>query len=96
MKIGTLENFLVDCLMRKAKNWRKCKILFEQKCAVVFLDILYLKDYLCFYFLFRKQGEIPYVIPLGGSNTLGTFGIINSFAELIEQVGSDSNSFYFL
>lgn len=75
--------------MRKAKNWRKCKILFEQKCAVVFLDILYLKDYLCFYFLFRKQGEIPYVIPLGGSNTLGTFGIINSFAELIEQVGSD-------
>lgn len=33
----------------------------------------------------KKQGEIPYIIPLGGSNNLGTFGIISSFLELMEQ-----------
>jgi len=39
-----------------------------------------------FVYVFRKQGERPYVIPLGGSNSIGTYGIINSFQELIEQV----------
>jgi len=33
----------------------------------------------------RKRGETPYIIPLGGSNNLGTFGIINSFIELMNQ-----------
>lgn len=37
-------------------------------------------------FYFRKLGEKPYVIPLGGSNYMGTFGIIKLFQELIEQV----------
>jgi len=33
----------------------------------------------------KKQGERPYIIPLGGSDYYGTFGIIKSFVELIEQ-----------
>ncbi|XP_066914032.1 uncharacterized protein [Clytia hemisphaerica] len=32
-----------------------------------------------------KQGERPFIIPLGGSNSVGTFGILNAFQELIEQ-----------
>jgi len=33
----------------------------------------------------KKKGEKPYIVPLGGSNSIGTFGIINSFQELIKQ-----------
>lgn len=33
----------------------------------------------------KKQGERPYIISLGGSDYLGTFGIINSFTELMNQ-----------
>lgn len=33
----------------------------------------------------KKQGERPYIIPLGGSDYYGTFGIIKSFVELIQQ-----------
>jgi len=33
----------------------------------------------------KKKGERPYMISLGGSDYLGTFGIINSFAELMNQ-----------
>lgn len=38
----------------------------------------------------KKKGERPYIIPLGGSNSVGTFGIINSFQELMDQ-GLHSN-----
>jgi len=33
----------------------------------------------------KKQGERPYIIPRGGSDYYGTFGIIKSFVELIQQ-----------
>jgi len=33
----------------------------------------------------NKQGERPYIIPLGGSDYTGTFGIIKSFVELVQQ-----------
>lgn len=39
-----------------------------------------------FSFFYRKNGEVPYIVPLGGSNITGTFGIIRSFQELLEQV----------
>jgi len=33
----------------------------------------------------KKQGERPYLIPPGGSDYYGTFGIIKSFTELMQQ-----------
>ena len=33
----------------------------------------------------RATGANPYVIPLGGSNTVGTWGYIEAFQELVTQ-----------
>ena len=33
----------------------------------------------------ERQGRRPYVIPYGGSNTLGALGFVNAFAELAQQ-----------
>ena len=34
----------------------------------------------------RSEGANPYLIPLGGSNTIGLWGYIEAFQELIAQV----------
>ena len=43
-------------------------------------------DYLL---LHRSEGHVPYLIPVGGSTTLGTWGYIEAFRELMEQVIND-------
>ncbi len=35
---------------------------------------------------FRKEGHKPYSIPVGGSSTVGAWGYIDGFREMIEQV----------
>ena len=34
----------------------------------------------------RSEGSVPYLIPVGGSNTVGVWGYIEAFKELLEQV----------
>ena len=34
----------------------------------------------------RSEGHTPYCIPVGGSNPIGTWGYIEAFNEMIEQV----------
>ena len=34
----------------------------------------------------RKEGHKPYVIPAGGSSTLGAWGYIDGFDEMMKQV----------
>ena len=34
----------------------------------------------------RSEGATPYKIPAGGSNEIGTWGYIEAFRELMEQV----------
>ena len=34
----------------------------------------------------RDAGSIPYLIPVGGSTTVGTWGYIEAFRELMDQV----------
>ena len=34
----------------------------------------------------REEGSTPYLIPVGGSNTVGTWGYIEAFREMVEQV----------
>ena len=36
----------------------------------------------------RDQGHKPYVIPVGGSNTLGCWGYLTAFAEMVAQTES--------
>ena len=35
----------------------------------------------------REQGRKPYLIPVGGSDALGTFGYITAIQEILEQAG---------
>lgn len=39
--------------------------------------------------LLRSQGKRPYVVPVGGSNALGTWGYLQTVQELLEQVGKN-------
>lgn len=34
----------------------------------------------------KKDGQVPYMIPTGGSNTIGTLGYVNAVFELVEQI----------
>ena len=34
----------------------------------------------------RSEGRVPYLIPVGGSTSVGTWGYIEAYRELIEQV----------
>jgi len=34
----------------------------------------------------REEGSTPYLIPVGGSNTVGTWGYIEAFREMVDQV----------
>ncbi len=35
----------------------------------------------------RSQGKRPYIVPLGGSNALGSWGYLQAAHELLEQLG---------
>lgn len=37
----------------------------------------------------RAEGRNPVVIPVGGSNSLGTWGYLEAMAEIEQQVGPD-------
>ena len=39
------------------------------------------------YFQYRNEGHKPYIIPAGGFSALGSWGYIDSWQEMIEQVG---------
>ena len=39
-------------------------------------------------FVYRSSGCVPYLIPVGGSNPVGSWGYIEAFRELMEQVRS--------
>ena len=42
----------------------------------------------------RSEGHVPYLIPVGGSNYIGTWGYIEAFKEMIEQVKLCNNYDY--
>ena len=37
--------------------------------------------------LLKEQGRRPYIIPVGGSDSIGTFGYLTATQELLEQAG---------
>ena len=42
--------------------------------------------------VYSNEGHKAYVIPAGGSSTLGTWGYIDGFAEMMEQVDYNSEA----
>lgn len=41
----------------------------------------------------RADGKNPYVIPVGGSNALGTWGYMMTMEELYQQTNDDRDSY---
>ena len=44
--------------------------------------------------VYRSSGCVPYLIPVGGSNPIGSWGYIEAFRELMEQVRVNDYSRY--
>lgn len=38
----------------------------------------------------RGQGKKPYIVPVGGSNSLGTWGYMMAMQEIIDQTPADT------
>ncbi len=47
-----------------------------------------------FHYNFRSEGHTPYLIPVGGSNTVGTWGYIEAYRELMDQVSAKYETVY--
>lgn len=62
---------------------------YVQECIGYMLIPLNLKPSLCciIKFQYRSEGHKPYIIPPGGFSALGSWGYIDSWQEMVEQVG---------